>query len=63
MIKDLLANSEDARDADSIPGWRRAPGVGNGNLLRYSCLRNLMDRVAWWATVHGAAESWTRLSD
>ena len=22
-----------------------------------------MDRGAWWATVHGIAESWTRLSD
>ena len=22
-----------------------------------------MDRGAWWATVHGAAKSWTRLSD
>ena len=21
-----------------------------------------MDRGAWWATVHGVAESWTRLS-
>ena len=23
----------------------------------YSCLENSMDRGAWWATVHGAAES------
>ena len=22
-----------------------------------------MDRGAWWATIHGAAKSWTRLSD
>ena len=22
-----------------------------------------MDRGAWWATVHGLAKSWTRLSD
>ena len=22
-----------------------------------------MDRGAWWATVHGAAKSWTRLSN
>ena len=22
-----------------------------------------MDRGAWWATVHGVTESWTRLSD
>ena len=24
---------------------------------------NPMDRGAWWATVHGAAKSWTRLSN
>ena len=35
-------------DAGSIPGSRRSPGVGNGNPLQYSCLKNLMDRGAWW---------------
>ena len=30
---------------------------GNGNPLPYSCLGNPMDREAWWATVHGVAES------
>ena len=25
---------------DSIPGWGRSPGEGNGNLLQYSCLGN-----------------------
>ena len=29
----------------------------------YSCLENSMDRGAWWAIVHGASKSWTRLSD
>ena len=38
-------------------------GEGNGNPLRYSCLENPMDGGAWWATVHGVAKSWTRLSD
>ena len=28
----------------------------------YSCLENSMDRGAWWATVHGVARSWPRLS-
>ena len=31
-----------------ISGLGRSPGVGNGNLLQYSCL----DRGPWWATVH-----------
>jgi len=44
-----------------IPGSGRSPGEGNGNPLQYSCLENLMDRKAWWATVHGVAKSWTRL--
>ena len=38
-------------------------GEGNGNPLQYSCLGNPMDGGAWWATVHGVAKSWTRLSD
>ena len=37
-------------------------GDGNGTPLQYSCLENPMDG-AWWATVHGVAKSWTRLSD
>ena len=36
---------------------------GNGNPLQYSCLENTMDGGAWWATVHGVAKSWTRLSN
>ena len=50
-----------AGDTVSIPGLGRSPGEGNGNLLQLSCLKNPMDRGAWWATVHGVAESWTRL--
>ena len=50
-------------DPGSIPGRGRSPGEGNGNPLQYSCLENLMDRGAWQATVHGVAESQTRLSD
>ena len=46
-----------AGDAGLIPGLGRFPGEGNGNPLQYSCLGNLMDRGAWWATVHGVAES------
>ena len=46
-----------------IPGSGRSPGGGHGNPLQYSCLEKLMDRRAWWATVHGVFKSWTRLSD
>ena len=50
-------------DPGSIPGSGRSPGEGNGNPLQHSCLENPMDGGAWQATVHGAAKSWTRLSD
>ena len=36
-------------------------GERNGNPLQYSNLENPVDRGAWWATVHGVAESRTRL--
>ena len=49
------------RDQSSIPGSGRPPGGGNGNPLQYSCLKNPMDRGAWWATVHGVTNSLTRL--
>ena len=36
-----------AGDTGLIPGLGKSPGVGNGNPLQYSCLRNPMDRGAW----------------
>ena len=41
----------------------RVIGEGDGTPLQYSCLENPMNGGAWWATVHGVAGSWTRLSD
>ena len=51
-----------AGDPGWIPGSERSPGEGNGNPLQYSCLKNPMDRGAWWAAVHGIVKSWTQLS-
>jgi hypothetical protein len=47
MVKDPLANAGDIGNVVSIPGSGKAPGVGNENLLHYSCLGNPMDRGAW----------------
>ena len=58
-VKNLPANAEDAGDTGSTPGLGGSPAEGNGNPLQYSCLENPMDRGAWWATVHGIANSWT----
>ena len=54
VIKDLPVN---ATDMGLIPGLGRSPGERNGSSLQYSCLRNPMDRGAWWATVLGVTES------
>ena len=50
VVKNLPAK---AGNAGSIPGSGRSPGEGNSNPLKYSCLRNPVDRGAWWAIVHG----------
>ena len=63
MVNNLPANLGEARDTGSTPGLGRAPGVGNGNPLQYSCLENSMDKGAWQATVHGVAKSQTQLKD
>ena len=62
MVKNLSANAGDTRDLGSIPGSGRCPGGGNGNALQYSCPGNPKDRGAWWATVHEATKSQTRLN-
>ena len=38
-------------DTGSLSRSGRFPGGGHGNPLQYSCMENLMDRGAWWATV------------
>ena len=50
VVRNQPANAGYARYSGLIPGSRRFPGVGNSNLLLYSCLANLMDRGAWQAT-------------
>ena len=41
-----------AGDTGLIPGLGIFLEEGNGNPFKYSCLRNLMHRGAWRATVH-----------
>ena len=56
LVKNPPANIGDTRDAGSIPGSGRSPGVGNGNPLHYYCLQKPMDRGAWQTTVHGVTK-------
>ena len=57
MVQNPPVNAGDIRDTGSILGSGRPPGGGNGKPLQYSCLKNPMDRGAWWAPVHGVIES------
>ena len=59
LVKNPPASAGDIRDAGSIPGSGRSPGVGNGNLLQYSCLENSMDRGALCAILHRVTKSHT----
>ena len=43
VVKNLLANAGDARDAGSTSGSGRSPGGRNDNPLQHSCLGNSMD--------------------
>ena len=63
VVKNMLANAENIRDAGLILGLGRSPRGGQGNPLQCSCLENPMDRGAWWATVPGVEKSRTQLSD
>ena len=57
MVKNLPANVVDIEDMDLILGSGRSPGGGHGNPLQYYCLKNPMDRGAWWAMVHRVTKS------
>ena len=62
MVKNVPVNERDAGDVGLIPGSGRSSGGGNGNPLQYSCLKNPIDRGAWWATVQKVEMSQTQLS-
>ena len=61
VVKNLPVDAGVIRDAGSIPRSGRLPEGGHGDPLQYSCLENLMDRGAWWTTVHRVVKSQTRL--
>ena len=62
MDKESACNAGDVRDVGLIPGSGKSPGGESGNPFQFSCLKNPMDRGAWWATVHGTVKSRTWLS-
>ena len=62
---DRQESTHNARDLGSIPG----SGERNGYLHPFEkemathSVENPKDRGVWWATIHGATKSQTRLSD
>ena len=61
--KEVQLSNKKTVQLEVVPGLGKSPGKGNGNPLQYFCLKNSMDREAWWATVHRVTESRTQLSD
>ena len=57
MGKGSDCNTGDTGDTGLIPGLGRSLGEGNAT----HCLKNPMDRGAWWATAQGVTKIWTRL--
>ena len=54
VLKNPPVNAGDIRDKDSIPGWGRYPGEGNGYPIHLSIL-------TWkipWAEEPGRLQSW-----
>ena len=52
VVRNSPANEGDVRDVGLIPESGLSPGGGHGSPLHYSCLKNPMDRGAWWAMAH-----------
>ena len=63
LVAQLVKNPPAMQETQvSIPGLGRSLGVGNVNLLHYSCLENPMDKGVRQDTVHRVPKSQIQLS-
>ena len=62
VVKNLPASEGDVGDTGLTPASGRFPGEKNGNPLKYSCLKNFMNRGIWRTTVHRVTKSQMWLS-
>ena len=62
-VKNMLAMQETQEIWVGSLGWEDPLEEEITKPLQYSCLKNPMDRGAWWATVHGVTKSQTQLSE
>ena len=56
-VKNPPANSGAVGDAGSNPWVGKIPWRKKWQPLQYSYQENPIDKGAWWATIHGVAES------
>ena len=56
---DCKESAHNAGDLTLIPGWEDPLEEGMATHSSILAWRILMDREAWWATVHGVIKSWT----
>ena len=61
MEKNPPASAGDIRDMGWIPALERSLEVGIATHSSILAWRIVMDRGAWWATVHSVAKNRTRL--
>ena len=62
--RSLVGYSPRGHKESDTTGWLHfLCGEGNGNLIKYSCLKNSMNRGAWQVTVQRVAKSWMWLSN
>ena len=46
-----------------VLGSGTSSGQGNGKPFQYSCLKNTMNKEAWWVTVQRVANRWIQQSN
>ena len=58
--KESACNAGNTGDVRLTLGWEDPLEEENGNPLQYSCLKNPMDREAWWTMVQRVTKNWTQ---
>ena len=61
VVKEPVCQCKGHKRWGFSPCVRKIPWGGHGNPLQYSCLKNLMNRGAWWVSVHRVTQSQTQL--